>query len=234
MHNDAGPSQAVPAFDEPSEPARHGAIHPVSIAGRSEVTMIKGSEIRQTQVPVDRLFLDRWSPRAMSGEPLEQSELAVLFEAARWAPSSGNAQPWRILYARRDTPAWATFFGLLVPGNQAWARHAAALLVFISRQISERTGKPAVTHAYDTGAAWENLALQGSLKGYVVHGMEGFDYERARTELAIPPEFQVQAMAAIGKPGAKQNLPEKLQQREFPSERRALEQTVCEGKFAFG
>jgi nitroreductase len=196
--------------------------------------MIKGSDVRKAQVEVDRIFLDRWSPRAMSAEPIEPRALEVLFEAARWAPSSGNAQPWRILYARRDTPAWPIFLGLLVASNQAWAQHAAALLVFISRQISERTGRPAVTHAYDTGAAWENLALQGSLRGYVVHGMEGFDYERARIELAIPEEFQVQAMAAVGRPGAKESLPEHLQKREVPSDRRPLEQTVCEGKFSFG
>jgi nitroreductase len=195
--------------------------------------MIKGTEVRKTQVNVDRLFLDRWSPRAMSGEGVEESTLTVLFEAARWAPSSGNAQPWRILYARRETPAWPTFLGLLVPGNQVWAQHAAALLVFISRQIAERNGRPSITHAFDTGAAWENLALQGTLSGLVVHGMEGFDYERARTELGVPQEFQVQAMVAIGKPGPMENLPERLQKREAPSERRPLEQTVCEGTFAF-
>ena len=195
--------------------------------------MITGSDVRKTQVGVDRIFLDRWSPRAMSGEPIEASALAVLFEAARWAPSSGNAQPWRILYARRDTDAWPTFLGLLVDSNRVWAQHAAALVVFVSRHISERTGRSAVTHAYDTGAAWENFALQGSLRGYVVHGMEGFDYERARTELLVPKEFQVQAMAAVGMPGKKENLPEHLQKREIPNDRRPLEQTVCEGKFSF-
>jgi nitroreductase len=195
--------------------------------------MIKGSDVRKTPVDVDRLFLDRWSPRAMSGEPIDESALTVLFEAARWAPSSGNAQPWRILYARRDTPAWPTFVGLLVPSNQVWAQHAAALLVFISRHIFERNGRPSVTHAFDTGAAWENLALQGTLRGFVVHGMEGFDYERARNELGIPQEFQVQAMIAIGKPGAKENLPEHLQKRETPNDRRPLAQTVREGKFSF-
>jgi nitroreductase len=196
--------------------------------------MIKGSDVRKTQIDIEPLFLDRWSPRAMSGEPIDERELAVLFEAARWAPSSGNAQPWRILYARRDTNAWPTFFGLLVPSNQVWAQRAAALCVFISRHVFERNGRPSVTHAFDTGAAWENLALQGTLRGYVVHGMEGFDYERARAELAIPQEFQVLAMIAIGRPGAKEDLPEHLQKRESPNDRRPLAQTVCEGKFAFG
>jgi nitroreductase len=195
--------------------------------------MIKGSDVRTTPIPIDSLFLDRWSPRAMSGEPIEEGELMVLFEAARWAPSSGNAQPWRILYARRDTPAWPTFLGLLVESNQAWAHRAAALLVFVSRHLFERNGKPSVTHAFDTGAAWENLALQGTLRGLVVHGMEGFDYARARTELAIPAEFTVQAMVAIGKPGAKEDLPEYQQKRESPNDRRPLAQTICEGRFNF-
>ncbi len=196
--------------------------------------MIKGSEVRRSPIDVATLFLDRWSPRAMSGEPLPMSELEVLFEAARWAPSSGNAQPWRILYARRDTPSWPTFVGLLTASNQVWAQHAAALLVFVSRHIAERNGRPAVTHAFDTGAAWENLALQGTLRGYVVHGMEGFDYARARTELDVPSEFTVQAMVAIGLPGAKESLPEHLQKRESPNDRRPLAQTICEGKFSFG
>jgi len=196
--------------------------------------MIKGSEVRKTDRNVDRTFIDRWSPRAMSGEPMDRADLDILFEAARWAPSSGNAQPWRILFAQRDTAHWSAFLGLLTPSNQVWAHRAAVLLVFISRQISERSGRPAVTHAYDTGAAWENLALQGTMKGYVVHGMEGFDYERARTELAIPSEFQVQAMAAIGHPGRIEDLPEHLQKRELPNDRRPLEQSVCEGRFAFG
>ena len=195
--------------------------------------MIKGSDVRKTQIPIDSLFIDRWSPRAMSGEAIEASDLMVLFKAARWAPSSGNAQPWRILYARRDTPSWPTFLGLLEPANQAWAHRAAALLVFVSRHLFERNGKPSVTHAFDTGAAWENLALQGTLRGYVVHGMEGFDYARARTELAVPPEFTVQAMVAIGKPGAKEDLPEHQQKRESPNDRRPLAQTICEGGFKF-
>ena len=195
--------------------------------------MIKGSERRHADHPIDPLFLDRWSPRAMTGEGIPVDELMVLFEAARWAPSSANNQPWRILFARRDSEHWPLFLGLLVESNQVWAQHAAALLLFISKTTFDYNGKPYPTHSYDTGAAWENLALQGCLKGYVVHGMQGFDYERARTELAIPGEFRVEAMAAVGVPGNRDDLPEKLRAREEPSERRRLEQTVCEGPFRF-
>lgn len=195
--------------------------------------MIKGSDKRQANHQIDRLFVDRWSPRAMSGEEIPEEELLVLFEAARWAPSSYNNQPWRILYACRNSEHWPLFFGLLADTNKAWAHNAAVLLVFISKTTFDHNGKPSITHSYDTGAAWENLALQGFLKGYVAHGMQGFDYEQARTTLNIPEGFRVEAMAAVGIPGKKENLPAELQKREAPNERRTLEQTICEGPFQF-
>ncbi|MGA7827981.1 MAG: nitroreductase family protein [Geobacteraceae bacterium] len=193
--------------------------------------MVKGSEKRKADHPIDTLFLDRWSPRAMSGETIAQEELMVLFEAARWAPSSYNNQPWRILFARRDGEHWALFLSLLVESNQVWASKAAALLLFISKTTFDHNGKPARTHSFDTGAAWENLALQGSLRGYVVHGMQGFSYDRAKTELKIPDEYQAEAMVAVGRPGEPEALPEKLLAIEAPNERRPLAQTICEGPF---
>ncbi|MEP6822375.1 MAG: nitroreductase family protein [Chthoniobacterales bacterium] len=195
--------------------------------------MIKGSEKRHADHPIQPFLLDRWSPRAMSGESIPNPELLRLFEAARWAPSSYNAQPWRALYARRETEHWPTFFGLLVEGNQTWAKDAAALVVFISRKNFDHNEKENVTHSYDTGSAWENFALQGFSQGLVVHGMVGFDYERARAELKIPDAFQVEAMAAIGKPGNPDSLPEKLQKAESPNERRPVSESICEGAFAF-
>lgn len=195
--------------------------------------MIKGSEKRKADHPIDKLFLDRWSSRAMSGEPVPDEELMILFEAARWAPSSYNNQPWRILYARRDSEHWPVFFDLLVEGNQAWAKNAGALLLFISKTTFDFNGKASITHSFDTGAAWENLALQGWLKGYVVHGMQGFDYERARTALKIPEGFRVEAMAAVGFPGSPEVLSEQQRKKEIPSDRRKLEQTICEGPFCF-
>jgi nitroreductase len=193
--------------------------------------MEKGSDKRKPGHPIDKLFVDRWSPRAMSGEPIAEQELLVLFEAARWAPSSFNNQPWRILYARRHSEHWPLFLSLLVEGNRAWANQAAALLLFVSKTTFDHNGKPARTHSYDTGAAWENLALQAMLRGYVAHGMQGFDYERARLELEVPKEYQVEAMAAIGLPGPKESLPEMLQAKEVPNDRRPISQSVCEGPF---
>ena len=156
-----------------------------------------------------------------------------LFEAARWAPSSYNNQPWRLLYARRDSEHWPLFFDLLVEFNQSWVKNAGALVLFISGTHFAFNGEPSVTHSFDTGAAWENLALQGWLKGLVVHGMQGFDYQRARTALNIPEGFEVEAMIAIGKPADPATLPEELRQKEVLSDRRKLEETICEGPFCF-
>ena len=195
--------------------------------------MIKGSETRKADHPIETLLLDRWSPRAMSGESISPGELKRLFEAARWAPSSFNSQQWRALYAHRETEHWPIFFDLLVEGNKAWAANAAVLVLFISRKNFEYNNEPSVTHSYDCGAAWENFALQGFSQGLVVHGMEGFDYERARVSLKVPEEFEIQAMAAVGKPGSKSTLPQKLQEKEAPNSRRKLTESICEGAFCF-
>src|SRR5437763_15633419 len=196
-----------------------------------EFKLIAGSAVRKADHAIETLLLDRWSPRAMSGEEIWLEELMRLFEAARWAPSSFNAEQWRALYARRGTEHWQTFFDLLVDANKAWAKSAAVLVVFISRKFFDYNDEPSVTHASDCAAAWENFALQGFQQGLVVHGMEGFDYERARKELRIPDEFQVEAMAAVGKPGPKEVLPDKLQARESPNDRRKLSESVFEGPF---
>jgi nitroreductase len=190
--------------------------------------LIKASKIRKADYPIDNIFLDRWSPRAMSGEEIPETELMSLFEAARWAPSSNNNQPWRLLYARRNTEQWPLFFNLLTDSNKIWAKNSSILLLIVSKNTFDN-GQPSRTHSYDTGAAWENLALQGNLRGYVVHGMQGFDYELVRSSLNIPDGFTVEAMAAIGIPGNKEDLPDNLQERESPNDRRKLTEMICEG-----
>ncbi|HET9192514.1 MAG TPA: nitroreductase family protein [Vicinamibacterales bacterium] len=193
--------------------------------------MQRGRDVRKSEYPIDTVFLDRWSPRAMSGEALSDAELMTLFEAAHWAPSSGNSQPWRFLYARRDTEHWPLFFELLNEGNRTWCHRAAALLVFISRTTNEKSGRALVTHSYDTGAAWMSLALQGWIKGLVVHGMAGFDYARAKDALHVPDDFTVEAMAAVGRRGPKEELPPQHLSREFPSQRRPVADLVFAGPY---
>lgn len=186
---------------------------------------------RQANYPIQPFLLSRWSPRAMSGEALTQDELMPLFEAARWAPSSYNAQPWKFLYAHRETDAWKTFFDLLVPFNQCWAHTAAALIVVVAKTTFDHNGKFSITHALDSGAAWENLALEASARGLVAHGMEGFDYAAAKQNLHVPDDHVVLAMIAIGKPGRREDLPAELQEREEPADRRPLSEIVMEGGF---
>lgn len=186
---------------------------------------------RKGDYPIEQLFLKRWSPRAMSGEPLSDAEINSLFEAARWAPSTYNEQEWRFLYARRDTPHWHTFFDLLMDANKAWCKDAAILCVVIARKTFTRNGKPNPVHVYDAGSAWENLALQATAMGLVAHGMAGFDFEKARTTLKLPDEFAVCAMFAVGKHGNPDDLPEDIRDREKITDRRPIQQSICEGPF---
>lgn len=186
---------------------------------------------RTSEYPINPLILNRWSPRSMTGEELDDDDIMSLFEAARWAPSSFNNQPWRFIYAKRNTEHWHRLFNLLVDANKTWVKNAALLAVVISRKNFEFNEKPARTHQFDAGSAWENLALEASSRGIVAHGMQGFDYEKAKAELRIPIDFEVMAMIAIGKRGPKENLPTELQDKEKPNDRKALKDIIMEGTY---
>ena len=180
---------------------------------------------------INNLILNRWSPRSMSGEEINDNDMMSLFEAARWAPSSYNNQPWRFIYAKRNSASWEKFFNLLVDGNKVWTKNASVLVVIVSRKNFEHNEKPSITHQFDTGAAWENLAIEATSRGLVTHGMQGFDYDKARKELEIPDGFDVMAMIAIGKKAPRENLPSELQKIEFPNDRKPLSEIIMEGKF---
>ena len=150
----------------------------------------------------------------MSGLPVSDTELATLFEAARWAPSSSNEQPWRFVYAKRDTKHWQEFFNLLVEGNKAWCVNASVLIITLSKKTWDEDDSLNETHSFDTGAAWQNLALQGTALGLVVHGIGGFDYDKARQLLALPDSFSVEMMIAFVKLGKIEDLPEKYRARD--------------------
>lgn len=158
----------------------------------------------------------------------------TLFEAARWAPSSFNNQPWRFLYAMRDTKHWELYFDLLNEGNKIWAKRAGALILISSKKTFDYDDRPSITHTFDSGAALENLALQGTISGLVVHAMEGFDYKRAREKLGVPDKYRIEAMVAVGRPGRKEDLPPRLQAKEFPSSRKQLREIVNEGSWKEG
>lgn len=186
---------------------------------------------RRSIFDIDPLILNRWSPRSMTGEELPDDLIMSLFEAARWAPSSYNNQPWRFIFAKRNSDHWDSLFNLLLEGNKKWAKNAAVLIVIVSRKNFEYNERFSVTHQFDAGAAWENFALEASSKNLVCHGMQGFDYEKARIVLEVSDKFDIMAMIAVGKRGPKEYLSEELQSKEIPNDRKPLQEIVMEGKF---
>lgn len=190
---------------------------------------------REAQYPIDPMFLERWSPRAFSGEVLPEEQLLTMLEAAHWAPSSYNSQPARFLYALKESADWDRFFNLLVPFNQSWVKDAGALVIIVSESTMIVPGSdkpvPSPTHSFDTGCAWGYLALQAWRSGWYAHGMVGFDMEKAFAELDLPMGFRVEAAIAIGKIGDKSKLPDQLREREVPSGRKPLSEVAFAGSF---
>ena len=190
---------------------------------------------RTADYPIDPMFLERWSPRAFTGEPIAEADLLTMLEAGRWAASSYNSQPWRFVYARRDTPPWPRLLDLLVPANRAWARAASALVVLISDSLMRRPGAdrdvPSPTHSFDAGTASGYVALQAMRMGWHVHGMVGFDRDRAFADLNVPAGHRVEAVYAVGRLGDPSTLPEPLRAREHLNGRQPLTQLAFEGTF---
>lgn len=185
---------------------------------------------RTADYPIAPFLLARHSRVALSGAEVDQATLLQLFEAARWAPSASNSQPWRFLYALAGTDDFAAYFDLLVPFNQAWARPAGALILALSQSETEE-GKAQPWHAFDTGAAWMSLALQASHLGLVCHAMGGFDKDKARRVLGIPQDYAPQVMIAVGHPGRTEDLPEAHRSRDTPNQRGPIATRIHAGVF---
>ena len=177
---------------------------------------------------IHALLHHRWSPRAFSDKPIPADVLRSLFEAARWAPSSNNEQPWAFLVStREDAENHARMLSTLVEFNQAWAKHAPVLAIAVSELNFERTGKPNRNAFYDTGAAVANLSAEATSRGLFVHQMAGFDAHRVIELFGIPSGWEPIAAFVIGHPGDPESLPEPLRQREAaPRERKPLESIV--------
>jgi nitroreductase len=195
------------------------------------------SSSRTPQYPVDPQFVQRWSPRAFEPVAIEEETLLGFIEAARWAPSAFNAQPWRFLYARRDDAHWELFLSLISEFNRGWAQHASALVIILSKTTLLRASSgeevPFPSHSFDAGAAWAYLALQATNAGWHVHGMAGIDREGIQRELRVPAPFKVELAVAIGKLGDKASLSEQLQARELPSPRLKVEELAVAGPYTF-
>ncbi|KYD19331.1 MAG: nitroreductase family protein [Caldibacillus debilis] len=185
-------------------------------------------EHRVPEFEVDEVFIKRWSPRAFQEKEVPEDLLFSLFEAARWAPSAYNSQPWRFIIARtkEDREKFHTFISDF---NLLWCKKAPVLVLILSK--TKEDGKNIVSHAFDTGAAWGYLSIQAMKHGLITHPMTGFDFAKAREVLNIPEEYAIQALVAIGYQGKKEDLPEHLQEREFPKGRRPLKESVFEGSF---
>lgn len=171
----------------------------------------------------------RWSPRSFDGTAVPEADLLTMIEAAGWAPSAFNVQPWTFLYALRGDAHWDQFLSLLITFNQSWAKDAGALLFVVSQETSGSEGQPLYSHSFDTGAAWATLALQAQHMGWHSHGMTGIDFERARAGLGLPEGYRLEAAVAVGRMAPAERLPEGLREREVPSTRKAVNEIARRG-----
>jgi nitroreductase len=163
---------------------------------------------------VHELITRRWSPVSFDPKPVEHEKVQLLFEAAKWAPSGRNAQPWRFIYAVRQTPEYEVLFDLLAEGNQAWAKTAPLLVLSLAQVISTYKNLPNRLALYETGMAVANLLLQATHMDLDVHQMGGYDEERAKEVLEIPSRYEPAAMMAIGYKGDPSQLPAEIAARE--------------------
>jgi nitroreductase len=184
-----------------------------------------------TNVDIHELFAGRWSPRAFSDQPVDRAQLHRMLEAARWAPSSNNMQPWRFIVfdRQRHAPEFKRAFDTLMPGNQKWNANVPVLVCIAASTVTPK-GEPAKTAAYDTGAAAMALVLQAHALGLATHQMGGFDRDAFRQAFAIPEDIQLISMVAIGHFGDAGLLDDALREREAaPRARKPLGETAFEG-----
>jgi nitroreductase len=186
-----------------------------------------------TQYPIHDLLRQRWSPRAFDDRPIEPEKLLSLCEAARWAPSSNNEQPWRFIVANKDYETeWNRLLACLVEGNRKWAYRAPVLILSVASLNFEDDSTPNRHAFHDTGMAVENLVLQATALGLSAHQMAGFDVEKARADLKIPPGYEPVAMIAVGYPGDLASLPDRLRERELqPRSRRPISEWTFSGQW---
>lgn len=186
-----------------------------------------------TLYPIHDLLRQRWSSRAFDDRSIEPEKLRSLCEAARWAPSSNNEQPWRFIVANKDYETeWNRLLACLVEGNRKWAYRAPVLILSVASLNFEDDSTPNRHAFYDTGMAVENLVLQATALGLSAHQMAGFDVEKARADLKIPSGYEPVAMIAVGYPGDLASLPDRLRERELqPRSRRPISEWTFSGQW---
>ena len=190
-------------------------------------------KLAETRYPIHELLRERWSPRAFADRMVEPGELRSLLEAARWAPSSFNEQPWSFIVATKQHPGeYERLLSCLVEGNVRWAQHAPVLMLSVAKLAFERNQKPNRHAFHDVGLAVENLVIQGMALGLFVHQMAGFHADRAREVYGIPESHEPVAAMAIGYLDDPGRLPDDLREREVaPRIRKPLESFVFSGQW---
>ena len=181
---------------------------------------------RQPTHPITHQFLDRYSPRAFTGKKLTALDIETMVEAARWAPSASNKQPWHFAYALHGDANWAAFSTIPNEFNRRWCLNAGALLVVLSDKAESGM------HSFDAGCAWGYLALQAHAMGLATHAMGGIEAEAARKVLKLGDHWKVECLVAIGERGDKTSLPDDLAEREGPSPRKPLGEILSAGPLA--
>ncbi|WP_405079239.1 nitroreductase family protein [Paenibacillus chitinolyticus] len=184
---------------------------------------------RHAAYDINPIFLNRWSSRAFLEKEISSEILMSLFEAARWAPSASNLQPWRYIVARTEEEK-RVFAEFISASNKTWCLKAPVLALILSHTPSPAGGVNG-SHAFDAGASWSYLALEAVRQGLISHAMAGFDRESARGLLAVPDDYDIHAVVAIGYHGDAESLSEQHLQREQPSGRRELKETLFAGRF---
>ncbi|AHV95963.1 nitroreductase [Paenibacillus sabinae T27] len=185
---------------------------------------------RKADHPINPLFLNRWSPRSYADRVVSEEDLLTVLEAARWAPSARNGQPWRFVLAKTEEQL-QTFRELVLPSNRLWADQAPVLIALASYKLWD-DGQPNRFHAFDTAAAWQALALQASLLGLSTRAIASFDQEKARTALNVPDDYEVHLIIALGYKGDAGSVHENYRELEKPNARRSLSDSIIEGKWA--
>jgi nitroreductase len=193
------------------------------------------SKTANTDQPVHALLSSRWSPYAFADRDVSDEDLRSLFEAARWAPSSYNEQPWSYLVATRaDAEEFERLLSCLVEANQAWARHAPVLALGVTRHAFTRNDKPNAAAEHDLGLAAGGLLVEATARGLVVHQMIGILPDRARELYAIPDHSHALTGIAIGYEGETSSLPEGLRERDLaPRARKPLSEFVFGGRYGY-
>ncbi|EPZ43383.1 nitroreductase family protein [Alicyclobacillus acidoterrestris] len=184
---------------------------------------------RHADYPIDSLYLNRWSPRAFSDKKVSRETLYTILEAARFAPSASNIQPWRFIVAQTEEEL-ATFSEFIAPGNRVWTDNNVPAFILLLADKYRPNGELNPYYAFDAGAAWQSLALQASQLGLVTHALGGFSKDKAREVLQIPDQYEVLTLIALGYQGDKNRLPKELQEREAPNDRRPLSESIVSFK----